>query len=106
MDFMCRLGMREHIHGSRQIARCGVPNPYKPADVILAISKLKNTKSTGHDQINLQPIKESLMVTFPYITLIYQYINSHTGISETWKHSIIIPIHKSGDIEEPKFQTN
>ena len=41
----------------------------KAADVILAISKLKNTKSTGHDQINLH-IKESLMVTSLYITLI------------------------------------
>ena len=40
------------------------------ADVILAISKLRNIKSTAHDQINLQYIKESLMVTIPYIRLI------------------------------------
>ena len=46
------------------------PQPVQAADVILAISKLKNTKSTGHDQINLQHVKESLMVTIPYITLI------------------------------------
>ena len=39
-------------------------------DVILAISELKNTKSTGHDQINLQHIKESLIFTILYITLI------------------------------------
>ena len=44
------------------------PQPVQAADVILAISKLKNT--TGHDQINLQHVKESLMVTIPYITLI------------------------------------
>ena len=44
--------------------------PVQAADVIFAISKLKNTKSTGHDQINLQHIKKSLMVTIPYITLI------------------------------------
>ena len=43
------------------------PQPVQAADVILAISKLKNTKSTGHDQINLQHIKESLMVTIPHI---------------------------------------
>ena len=43
-------------------------NP-QAADVI-SISKLKNTKSTGHDEINLQHIKESLMVAIPYITLI------------------------------------
>ena len=46
------------------------PQPVQAADVILAISKLKNTKSTGHDQINLQHVKEILMVTIPYITLI------------------------------------
>ena len=45
------------------------PQPVQAADVTLAISKLKNIKSIRHDQINLQHIKESLMVTFPYITL-------------------------------------
>ena len=46
------------------------PQPVQAADIILPISKLKNTKSTGHDQINLQHIKERIMVTIPYITLI------------------------------------
>ena len=76
------------------------PQPVQAADVILAISKLKNTKSTGHDQINLQYFKESPMVTIPYITLM---INTSIVINvfpKPWKHSIIIPIHKSGDIEE------
>ena len=34
------------------------PQPVQAADVILAISKLKITKSTGHDQINLQHVKK------------------------------------------------
>ena len=29
MDLMCRLGMREQIHGSRESPRYGAPNPYK-----------------------------------------------------------------------------
>ena len=75
------------------------PQPVQAADVILAISKLKNTKSTGHDQINVQYIKEILMVTIPYITLI---INTSIVTKVfPWKHSIIIPIYKSCDIEEP-----
>ena len=77
------------------------PQPVKAADVILAISKLKNTKSTGHDQINLQHIKESLMVTIPYITLIINTSIVTNEFPKPCKHSIIIPIHKSGDIEEP-----
>ena len=67
----------------------------------LAISKLKNTKSTGHDQINLQHIKESLMVTIPYIILIINTSIVTNVFPKLWKHSIIIEIHKSGDIEEP-----
>ena len=44
--------------------------PVQAADVTIAISKLKNTKSTGHDQIKLQHIKGSLLVAVAYITLI------------------------------------
>ena len=29
MDLIYRLSMREHINGSRESPRCGVPNPYK-----------------------------------------------------------------------------
>ena len=55
---------------------------------------------TGHDQINLQHIKERLMATIPYITLINK--SKVTNVfPKPWKHSIIIPIHKSCDIEEP-----
>ena len=77
------------------------PQLVQAADIILAISKLKNTKSTGHDQINLQHIKESLMVTIIYITLIINTSIVTNVFPKPWKHSVIIPIHKSGDIEEP-----
>ena len=63
MDLICRLSMREHILGSRESSRCVVPNLVQAADVTLAISNLKNTKSTAHDRINLQHIIESQMVT-------------------------------------------
>ena len=70
MDLMCRLGMREHIHRSRENSSLWSPQPVQAADVTLAISKFKTTESTGHDQISLQHVKKSLMVTIPYITLI------------------------------------
>ena len=45
------------------------------------------------------------MVTIPYITLIINtwiVTNKVTKVfPKPWKHSIIISIHKSGDIEEP-----
>ena len=66
------------------------PQPVQAADVILAISKLKNTKSSGHDKINLRHIKESLMVTIPYITLIINTSIVTEIFPKQWKHSIII----------------
>ena len=77
------------------------PQPVQAADVILAISKLKNTKSTGHDQFNLQHFIESLMVTIPCITLIINTSIVTKVFPKPRKHSIVLPIHKSGDIEEP-----
>ena len=72
------------------------PQPVQAADVILAISKLKNTKS-----INLQHIKECLMAAIIYITLIIDTSMVKKVFPKPRKHSIIIPIHKSGAIEEP-----
>ena len=39
------------------------PEQVQASDLPLAISKLKNTKSKGRDQINLQHINEGCMVT-------------------------------------------
>ena len=70
MDLTCSLCMREPIHGSLERFRCGDPKPGQAADVTLDISKLSNTKSNWHHQINQQHSKENFMVAIPYITLI------------------------------------
>ena len=82
MDLMCILGMREHIHAVHEKVLVVESQPVQAADVILAISKLKNTKSTGHDQINLQHVKESHGYN-PIYYINYQNIDIHKGISET-----------------------
>ena len=41
------------------------------------------------------------MLTIPYITLIINTSIVTIVFPKPWKHSVIIPIHKSGDIEEP-----
>ena len=48
----------------------------------------------------LQHVKESLMVTIPYITLIIDTSIVTKAFPKPWKHSIIASIHKSCDIEE------
>ena len=99
--------MHEKTHSKdyEKVFKLWCPKPVQAADVILAIPKLKNTKSTGHDQINLQHIKESLMVTIPYSTrmIINTPIVMQKGIKvlpKPLQHSIVIPIHQSGDIGE------
>ena len=58
IDCRCRVWLvvyvkqRHQTNGDRGIR----PQPVQAADVILAISKLKNTMSTGQDQIHLQHI--------------------------------------------------
>ena len=71
------MKLRHHTNGfdvqarqERTHPRMWSPKPVHAADVILVTSKLKNNESTGHDQINLQHIKETLMVRIRYITLI------------------------------------
>ena len=81
-------------------------NPFKPEpvtelEVLRAISKLKNTKAIGHDQIALHYIKHSLFITIPYITLIINTSIVTKTFPKSWKHAIIIALHKSGEIEEP-----
>ena len=58
-------------------------------------------KMLGFRVCHLQHIKESLMVTILYIRLIINTSIVTNVFPKSWKHSIIIPIHKSGDIEEP-----
>ncbi len=66
-----------------------------------AIFSLKNSKSTGEDGIALQYIKDSLVITLPYIrTMINNSISTNT-FPEQLKHALIIPIHKSGSKSDP-----
>jgi hypothetical protein len=60
---------------------------------------LKNTEAVGHDNIGLQYIKDSFLVTAPMLCLIINTSIAKNKFSDQWKHSIIKPLHKSGDID-------
>ena len=78
------------------------PQPTDSDTIILIIKHLKNTSSCGSDNISLRFLKESLPVIIPYLTCI---VNTSivTGIfPESWKHAIVVPIFKTGDVMEPK----
>ena len=76
------------------------PEPVDVDTVILVIKHLNNTRSTGVDNISLKYIKDGLFVIAYYITCI---INTSivTGIVPTvWKHALVIPLHKEGDVND------
>ncbi|KAF2346326.1 Reverse transcriptase domain [Trinorchestia longiramus] len=59
---------------------------------------LKNTKAVGHGNISLQYIKDSFIVTAPLLHLIINTSIVTSKFPDQWKHSIIKPLHKAGDI--------
>ena len=78
------------------------PKPTDSTTIILEIKNMKNTFSCGSDGIQLRYLKESLPAIIPYLTCI---INTSivTGIfPSAWKHAIVVPVLKAGDVNEPK----
>jgi len=80
------------IHTAEQL----VPEP-SAAEVELAIVKLKSHKSPGIDQIPVELIKAVGRTICLEIHKLITCIWKKEKLSEEWKESIIIPIHKKGD---------
>ena len=77
------------------------PQPVDNDTIILAIKHMKNTHSFGSDKIPLRFIRDALPIIITYLTCIFN-TSVVTGVMPTaWKHSIIVPIFKSGDADVP-----
>ena len=77
------------------------PQPVTVEKVIKTVLSLKTKKSYGHDGISSKFLKDSLPVLAYYLTVI---INTSivTGVfPDEWKHAIVCPSFKQGDIEDP-----
>ncbi len=78
------------------------PQPVDTDTVVLTIKDLNETSSVGSDGIPMKFIKEPLCMIAFYITSI---INTSivTDVFPTgWKHALVIPLFKSGDISDPR----
>ena len=78
------------------------PTPVDCENVILTIKDLSSTNSCGSDGIGYRFILDGLFILAFYITVI---INRSTSIvtkcyPSQWKHPIVIPTFKSGNIED------
>ncbi|KAF2345606.1 Reverse transcriptase domain, partial [Trinorchestia longiramus] len=74
------------------------PNPVSLQEIRRILYSLKNTKAVGHDNISLQYIKDSFNFTVLLLHLIINTSIATKKFPDQWKHSIIKPLHKAGDI--------
>ncbi len=77
------------------------PQPVNESTVILIIKQMKNTQAYGPDGIPLRFLKDALPVIISHITCIINTSLVTGAFPSAWKHSIVIPIHKSGAQDDP-----
>lgn len=77
------------------------PEPINTDTVILAIKHMKNTNSRGHDGIPLRFLIDSFPVIIAYLSCIFDTSFVTEIFPSVWKHSVVIPIHKSGNTNVP-----
>jgi len=110
-DFFSKIGkltyeqtiaskLQQNIDRARLTTNFFRPQPVNIETIILVIKHLRETNAVGADGIALRFIRDSLPATVHYLTVI---INTSlvTGVFPSlWKHGIVTPIFKSGDIDD------
>jgi len=91
-----------NVHGVKDVGQAEihtveplVPEP-NASEVELAIDKLKSHKSPGIDQIQAELFKAGGRTIFLEIHKLITSIWKKKQLTEEWKESIIVPIHKKG----------
>ena len=73
------------------------PQPVDVNTVVLTIKHLQNKQSSGSDKISLRFIKDSLTIIAQYLTIILNTSIVTGVVPSSWKHALVVPLHKSGD---------
>jgi hypothetical protein len=73
-----------------------VPGPSR-LEVEIAIAKLKKYKSPGSHQFPAEPIQAGSEILLSAIHKLINSVWNKEELSDQWKESIIVPIHKKGD---------
>ncbi len=76
------------------------PSPTTWDSVTLIIKHMKNTNCQRSDGISLRYIKDSLPVVITYLTCILNTSIATGVVPAAWKHSVIVPVFKSGNQRE------
>lgn len=75
--------------------------PFDEYEVLLLISQLKNSFSSGADNITNNIIKEFRYFLIQPLTYLINLCLSNGYFPEILKHAIIKPVHKKGDSKDP-----
>jgi hypothetical protein len=76
-------------------------SPISNEEVIAAIRHLKSGKSAGPDKIVAEMLKHANTVIIDFLTRLFNQLFENATFPSEWAKSIIIPIHKKGDVNNP-----
>ena len=79
----------------------GLDIPISEEEVKNAIEHLKLNKSPGPDGILAETLKNSLEHTLSLFVLFFNHVFDTGQYPSAWSGAIIVPIHKSGDKDDP-----
>ena len=67
------------------------------------LSEINPHKASGPDNIFACVLKETVSVTAPILTHLFQQLLNTSEISLEWKQAYVTPIHKKGSKSDPKY---
>ncbi|KAK6764228.1 hypothetical protein RB195_024515 [Necator americanus] len=89
----------EHVHRSTYAVN---EQPPTESEVLVCIQKMKNGKSGGDDGIRAEMLKYLPPSGIREMTKIIRSIWINERIPDSWRHAIIIPLHKKLSVTDPR----
>ncbi|KAK6764380.1 hypothetical protein RB195_024634 [Necator americanus] len=89
----------EHVHRSTYAVN---EEPPTESEVLVCIQKIKNGKSGGDDRISAEMLKYLPPSGIRKMTKIIRSIWINERIPDSWRHAIIIPLHKKLSVTDPR----
>ncbi|KAK6736729.1 hypothetical protein RB195_019434 [Necator americanus] len=89
----------EHVH--RPTYALGEELPTEP-EVLVCIQKMKNGRSGGDDGISVEMLKHHPPSGIREMTKIIRSIWADERMPDSWRHAIIIPLHKKLSVTDPR----
>ncbi|KAK6757572.1 hypothetical protein RB195_015407 [Necator americanus] len=89
----------EHVHRPKYAVN---EEPPTESEVLVCIRKMKNGKSGGDDRISSEMMKYLPPSGIREMTKIIRSIWINERIPDSWRHAIIIPLHKKLSVTDPR----